>query len=103
MQTALSLALVRWSAQGGTARGGEQHWAGVWLEMCTLLVISIFHSPLELGLFVERIPHDPVWMVAAPFGVAGSRLTMEKTTPSLPAMCLCSQKYFYSNIHLFTT
>lgn len=28
---------------------------------------------------------------------------MEKTTPSFPTMCFGSQKYFYSNIHLFTT
>lgn len=68
-----------------------------------LLVISIFRSPLKPGLFVEMLPQDSARDGGCPFGVARSQLTMEKTAPSLPSMCFCSQKCFYSNIHLFTT
>lgn len=59
--------------------------------------------PLAGALWCRRSHRAPPGTVAAPFGVSRSQLTMEKPAPSLPAVCFCSQNYFYSNIHLFTT
>lgn len=74
-----------------------------WWKMCLPLLFLFLTPPSSRALWCERSHRAPPGTVAAPFGVSRSQLTMEKTAPSLPALYFCCQKYFYSNIHLFTT
>ena len=94
-----------WLAREGRGAGcGERQTPSLLDGKCACPCYFWFSLPPRAGaLWCKRSHRAPPGTVAAPFGVSRSQLTMEKTTPSLPAMCFCSQKYFYSNIHLFTT
>lgn len=74
-----------------------------WVENTRAACWFYFSLSPEAGSLWKRSHKTPPGTVAAPCGVARSQLTTEKTAPRLPAVCFCSQKCFYSYIHLFTT
>lgn len=88
---------------GEPAAEGGKHPGSLTENVCAACYFYFALPPRAGAPWCKRSHRTPPGTVAAPFGVARSELTMEKTTPSLPAMCSCSQNYFYSNIHLFTT
>lgn len=87
------------------ARNGEggRHPGSLTENVCAACYFYFTLPPRAGAPWCKRSHRTPPGTVAAPSGVARSELTVEKTTPSLPAVCSCSQNYFYSNIHLFTT
>lgn len=102
-----ALRLAPLTCGGGGARGalGEEPagWESGLLAGRCVDIISIFTLPSSGGPLVQMIRHDTVRDSGWPVWSGQIHAHHGKNRPSLPAVRFCSQKYFCSNIHLFTT